>query len=201
MKAFIAIVRKKGWRTDRRNARPELRDDDVLVQVHAAGVNLLDSKIRNGEFKLLCLIAYRSFWVMMWLGSGPSGISSTAIQAWRPGLCTASTGSNRSFAELISMNEDAAAIMPKKLTMEEAASIPLVALRLAGADRESQPEERAKSSHPRGLWGVGTFAIQLGEGSWCNCNTTTSTANLDLVKRLGADIVIDYRRRFLKLLA
>jgi hypothetical protein len=48
---------------------PEVRENDVLVQVHAAGVNLLDSKIRNGEFKLLLLIAYRSFWVMMWLGS------------------------------------------------------------------------------------------------------------------------------------
>ena len=53
---------------------PELRDDDVLVQVHVAGVNLLDSKIRkrkssNSFLPYLCLIAYRSFWVMMWLGS------------------------------------------------------------------------------------------------------------------------------------
>ena len=45
---------------------PEMRDDDVLVQIHAAGVNLLDSKIRDGEFKLSCLIACRSSWVTMW---------------------------------------------------------------------------------------------------------------------------------------
>ena len=49
---------------------PELRQDDVLVQVHAAGVNLLDSKIRKRKTSnSFCLIAYRSFWVMMWLGS------------------------------------------------------------------------------------------------------------------------------------
>jgi alcohol dehydrogenase len=44
---------------------PALRDNDVLVQVYAAGVNLLDSKIRNGEFNFSCLIAFRSFWAMM----------------------------------------------------------------------------------------------------------------------------------------
>ncbi len=76
--------------------------------------------------------------------------------------------------ELISMNEDAIAIMPKKLTMDEAASIPLGGLdRVAGADRESQTEERAKSSHPRGLWGPeaiwkapveGGAAVRLTEG-------------------------------------
>jgi NADPH:quinone reductase-like Zn-dependent oxidoreductase len=48
---------------------PELREDDVLVQIHAAGVNLLDSKIRDGEFKLILPYRLPIIWAMMWLGS------------------------------------------------------------------------------------------------------------------------------------
>jgi hypothetical protein len=70
MKAFIVdrYGKKDGARIGEM-PDPELRDDDVLVQVHAAGVNLLDSKIRNGEFKLLLPYRLPLFWVMMWLGS------------------------------------------------------------------------------------------------------------------------------------
>jgi len=72
MKAFIVdrYGKKDGARIGEM-PDPEVRENDVLVQVHAAAVNLLDSKIRNGEFKLLnsfCLIAYRSSWAKMWLG-------------------------------------------------------------------------------------------------------------------------------------
>jgi len=48
---------------------PELRDDDVMVQVYAAGVNLLDAKIKDGEFKLILPYRLPSFWATMWLGS------------------------------------------------------------------------------------------------------------------------------------
>src|SRR2546427_12386202 len=89
MKAFIL---DRYGRSDRVRAGempdPEVRENDVLIQVHAAGVNLLDSKIRDGEFKLICLIACRSFWAMMWLGSwsGPDpgrGDSSPATRSTR----------------------------------------------------------------------------------------------------------------------
>ena len=69
---------------------PELRDDDVLVEVHAAGVNLLDSKIRNGEFKLI--LPYR---LPLILGHDVAGvvvrvgIARAAVQAGRRGLCAA----------------------------------------------------------------------------------------------------------------
>jgi len=65
---------------------------------------------------------------------------------------------------------------------------------LAGADRESQPEERAKSSHPRGLWGCRNIRDSAGKASGCDRSDDTSTANLDLVKSLGADIAIDYKK-------
>ena len=78
---------------------PQLRDDDVLVQIHAAGVNLLDSKIRDGEFKLI--LPYR---LPLILGNDVAGVvvrvgsRGAAIQAGRRGLCAAATmaGSVRS---------------------------------------------------------------------------------------------------------
>ncbi len=99
-----------------------------------------------------------------------------------------------SFAELISMNEDAVAIMPKKLTMEEAASIPLVGLTAWQAliERANLKKGQKVLIHA-GSGGVGTFAIQLAKHLGAIVATTTSAANLDLVKSLGADTAIDYK--------
>jgi NADPH:quinone reductase-like Zn-dependent oxidoreductase len=92
------------------------------------------------------------------------------------------------------MNEDAVAIMPKKLTMEEAASIPLVGLTAWQALIERANLKRGQTVliHA-GSGGVGTFAIQLAKHLGAIVATTTSTSNLDLVKNLGADIAIDYK--------
>ncbi len=92
------------------------------------------------------------------------------------------------------MNEDAVAIMPRKLTMEEAASIPLVGLTAWQAliERANLKKGQKVLIHA-GSGGVGTFAIQLAKHLGATVATTTSTANLDLVKSLGADIAIDYK--------
>jgi NADPH:quinone reductase-like Zn-dependent oxidoreductase len=197
MKAFIVdrYGKKDGVRIGEM-PDPELRDDDVLVQVHAAGVNLLDSKIRNGEFKLL--LPYR---LPLILGNDVAGVVvrvGSRVRRFKPGdQVYARPPQDRigSFAELISMNEDAVAIMPKKLTMEEAASMPLVALTAWQAliERANLKKGQKVLIHA-GSGGVGTFAIQLAKHLGAIVATTTSTANLDLVKRLGADIVIDYRK-------
>lgn len=99
------------------------------------------------------------------------------------------------FAELIAMNEADVALKPKNLTMEEAASIPLV-----GLTAWQVLIERAKLKKGQkvlihaGSGGVGTFAIQLAKHIGATVATTTSTANVDLVRSLGADVVIDYRK-------
>jgi NADPH:quinone reductase-like Zn-dependent oxidoreductase len=92
------------------------------------------------------------------------------------------------------MNEDAVGIMPKKLTMEEAASIPLVGLTAWQAliERADLTKGQKILIHA-GSGGVGTFAIQLAKHLGATVATTTSTANLDLVKSLGADTAIDYK--------
>src|ERR1043165_4559451 len=108
---------------------PEVRDDDVLIQVHAASVNPLDSKIRDGAFKLI--LPYR---LPLILGNDVAGVVvrvGSRVRRFKPGdEVYARPDKDRigTFAELISMNENDVAIKPKNLTMEEAASIPLVGL-------------------------------------------------------------------------
>ena len=123
------------------------------------------------------------------------GSARAAIQAGRRGLCAADKDRIGAFAEFIAIKEDAVAIKPKQLTMEEAASIPLVGLTAwqALVERANLKTGQKVLIHA-GSGGVGTFAIQLAKHLGATVATTTSTANVDWVKRLGADIVIDYKK-------
>jgi NADPH:quinone reductase-like Zn-dependent oxidoreductase len=103
-------------------------------------------------------------------------------------------GAIGTFAELIAMNEADVALKPRSLSMEEAASVPLVGLTAWQA-----LVERANVQHGQkvfiqaGSGGVGMFAIQLAKRLGATVATTTSVANVELVEGLGADIVIDYK--------
>jgi NADPH:quinone reductase-like Zn-dependent oxidoreductase len=175
---------------------PELRENDVLVQIHAASVNPLDLKIRDGKLKLI--LPYR---LPLILGNDLAGVVvgvGSQVRRFKPGdEVYARPDQDRigAFAEFISMNEDTVANKPKELTMEEAASIPLVGLTAWQAliERANLKKGQKVLIHA-GSGGVGTFAIQLAKHVGAIVATTTSTANLDWVKRLGADIVIDYRK-------
>ena len=183
---------------------PEVRDKDVLVQVHATGVNPLDSKIRDGEFKLV--LPYR---LPLILGNDVAGVVvrvGAKVRRFKPGdEVYARPDKDRigTFAEFIAMNEADVAMKPRNLTMEEAGSVPLVSLTAWQALVEiAQLKKGQKVLIHAGSGGVGTFAIQLAKHLGATVATTTSTANVDLVKNLGADVVIDYKRSdFEKLLS
>jgi NADPH:quinone reductase-like Zn-dependent oxidoreductase len=175
---------------------PEPREDEVLVHVHAAGVNLLDSKIRNGEFKLI--LPYR---LPLILGHDVAGVVvrvGSRVRRFKPGdevYARPADGRIGAFAEFVALNEDDIAIKPKALTMEEAASIPLVGLTAWQALIERANLRRGqKVLIHAGSGGVGTFAIQLAKHVGATVATTTSTANVDLVRSLGAGIAIDYKK-------
>src|SRR5437762_12124125 len=174
---------------------PELREDDVLVQIHAAGVNLLDSKIRNGEFKRI--LPYQ---LPLILGHDVAGVVvrvGSRVRRFKPGdevYARPADGRIGAFAEFIAIKEDDVAVKPKALTMTEAASIPLVGLTAWQALIERANLKRGqKVLIHGGSGGVGTFAIQLAKHVGATVATTTSTANVDLVRSLEADIVIDYK--------
>ena len=197
MKAFI--VDRYGSKDGVRAAEmpdPELRDDDVLVQVHAAGVNLLDSKIRDGEFKLV--LPYR---LPLILGHDVAGVAvrvGPRVRRFRPGDEVYARPDDfriGTFSESIAIKEDSLAIKPHQLTMEEAASIPLVGLTAWQALVEKANLKMGQKVFIQaGSGGVGTFAIQLAKHLGATVATTTSGANADWVKGLGADVVIDYKK-------
>lgn len=175
---------------------PELLDDDVLVQVHAAGVNPLDCKIRNGEFKVVL-----PFRLPLVLGNDVAGTVvqvGPRVRLFKPGdQVYARPHHSRigTFADFIAMNEEDVAIKPPSLTMEEAASIPLAGLTAWQVLVErAQLKAGQKVLIHAGSGGVGTLAIQLAKQLGAFVATTTSEANFELVKRLGADVVIDYRK-------
>jgi alcohol dehydrogenase len=104
------------------------------------------------------------------------------------------------FAELIAISENDVAKKPHALDMEQAASIPLVGLTAWQALVEKaklQPGQKVLIH--AGSGGLGTIAIQLAKHLGATVATTTSTANVEWVKRLGADVVIDYRSNDSKL--
>ena len=175
---------------------PALKEYDVLVEVHAASVNVLDIKIKKGEFKLI--LPYKLPLIM---GNDMAGVVvkvGTKVSRFKIGdEVYARPDKDRigTFAEFISMNEKDVAIKPKNITMEEAASIPLVGLTAWQALVErANLKKGQKVFIQAGSGGVGTFAIQLAKHLGATVATTTSIDNFDLVKGLGADIVIDYRR-------
>jgi NADPH:quinone reductase-like Zn-dependent oxidoreductase len=177
-------------------AKPVVKENDILVQVHSAGVNLLDSKVRNGEFKMM--LPYTTPFI---LGHDVSGavteVGSNASKFKVGDEVYARPADYRigGFAEFISINENDVAFKPKNLSMEEAASLPLVGLTAWQALIEKVNLKKGQKVFIQaGSGGVGTFAIQLAKHLGATVATTTSAANISLVKSLGADIVIDYKK-------
>ena len=196
MKAFV--VDRYGKKEQLRAAdvpEPEVRGDDVLIEVHATAVNLLDSKIRNGEFKLI--LPYRTPFV---LGHDVAGVVvrvGPRVRQFKVGDEVYARPDDfriGTFAERIAVREASVALKPRNLSMVEAASIPLVGLTAWQALVEiARLRKGQKVFIQAGSGGVGTFAIQLAKHLGATVATTTSAGNTALVKGLGADVTIDYR--------
>jgi NADPH:quinone reductase-like Zn-dependent oxidoreductase len=197
MKAFLIDRYGKGHGRIGEVSVPETGVNDVLVQVHASSVNVLDSKISKGEFKLI--LPY-SFPLIM--GNDLAGVVvrvGSGVRRFKAGdevYARAPQDRIGAFAELIAIEESALALKPKNITMQEAASLPLVALTAWQVLVETA---RLKKGHKvfihAGSGGVGTIAIQLAKHLGAFVATTTGTANVDWVKALGADVVIDYKQQ------
>ncbi|AZF40494.1 Bifunctional protein: zinc-containing alcohol dehydrogenase [Pseudomonas sp. R1-43-08] len=176
---------------------PAVGVHDVLVQVHATSVNPLDSKIRAGAFKLI--LPYK---LPLILGNDLAGVvvrTGAAVTRFKPGdevYARPPDAQIGTFAELIAVNEDALALKPSNLDMAQAASIPLAALTAWQALVETAQVKKGQTVliHA-GSGGVGTLAIQLAKHLGAFVATTTSTPNVEWVKALGADVVIDYKQQ------
>lgn len=177
-------------------AEPIAKANEVVVQIHSAGVNLLDSLIRNGEFKLF--LPYKVPFIN---GHDMAGIVTKVgsnVSKFKVGdevYARVSDHHIGTFAEQIAVNESDLALKPKNTSMEEASSIPLVGLTAWQALVEmGNIKKGQKVFIQAGSGGVGTFAIQLAKHLGAFVATTTSETNKAMVQNLGADLVIDYKK-------
>ncbi len=177
--------------------RPTLKDDELLVQVHAAGLNPIDYVVPTGMFKPVL-----HFQLPATLGSDLAGVVTEVgrnVTRFKPGdavfasIFDLGTGS---IAEFAVVPERAAALKPVNLDFVQAASIPMVGLTSWQALKErANLQAGQKVFIPAGAGGIGTFAIQLAKHLGARVGTTTSTGNVELVRGLGADEVVDYKQQ------
>lgn len=175
---------------------PEINEFEVLAEIHAASINPIDFKIRDGKVRLL--IQYK---MPLILGNDFSGVivkvgkKVTRFKVGDEIYARPRKSKIGTFAEYISIHEDDIALKPKNLSFEEAASIPLVGLTSYQALHDiMQLQKGQKILIHAGSGGVGTFAIQLAKAMGATVATTASEAGANLVTSLGADKVINYKK-------
>lgn len=193
MRAFVIEAYKKEPAFIDRPV-PNVGSNEVLVRIHAASINPLDTKIRKGELKLLL-----HYDMPLTLGNDFAGtIIEVGKDVTKFNVGDEVYGRPRSnkigtFAEYLSVHEHDIAIKPKNLSFEEAASIPLVGLTAYQALYDIlKVKNNQKILIHAGSGGVGTFAIQLAKEMGAYVATTASEGS-NLAKSLGADEVINYK--------
>jgi NADPH:quinone reductase-like Zn-dependent oxidoreductase len=173
---------------------PGIEPDDVLIKIHAAGVNPADYQFRRGDFKAFAPLAMPA--ILGWDVSGIVERIGRSVDRFKVGECVfAMTRMNRdgAYAEFMAANSADLAPMPSTLTFEQAAAVPLAALTAWKAlfDVAHVAAGRHVLVHA-GAGGVGSFAVQLAHRAGARVTATASAANVSLVRSLGADQVIDY---------
>jgi NADPH:quinone reductase-like Zn-dependent oxidoreductase len=174
--------------------RPVVGDTDVLVKVGAASINPLDKMVRNGEFKQL--IKYRRPFV---LGHDVAGVVTevgarvTDLQVGDEVYARPRDLRIGTFAEYIAIDQDDVAPKPASLTIHEAAAVPLVALAAWQTLVElAQVKPGQKVLVHAGAGGLGSTVVQLAKHLGAYVATTAHTSDVDRVRELGADEVVDY---------
>jgi NADPH:quinone reductase-like Zn-dependent oxidoreductase len=174
---------------------PEVQVDDILIQVHSAGVNPADCQFRQGYYKDF---APRPLpFILGWDVAGTVASIGKQVQRFRPGdavFAMADMSRNGAYAEYIAVRGDEVAHAPKSIPPQQAAGVPLAALTAWSGlfDHGRLAAGQSVLIHA-GAGGVGLLAVQLAHRAGARVVTTASTANHELLRQLGADQCIDYR--------
>ena len=176
---------------------PTLKPDEILVRVHAVGLNPIDNLIPKGSFKPIL-----RFQLPATMGSDLAGVVAevgsgvTRFKAGDAVFASIFDLGIGALAEFAVVPESAAALKPSNLDFVQAASIPMVGLTSWQALKErARVQSGQKVFIPAGSGGIGTFAIQLAKHLGAKVGTTTSTGNVELVRSLGADEIVDYKQQ------
>ena len=175
--------------------KPVIRDHEVLIHVRAAGVNPADWAIVSG----LPYIARPIYGLRRPRNSVRGTDVAGTVEAVGGGVTRFTPGdevfgwSNGSYAEYTSATEDSLALKPANLTFVQAAAVPmagLVALQAIRDHGKVQPGQKVLVNGASG--GIGTFAVQIAKALGADVTGVCSTRNVDMVRSIGADRVIDY---------
>jgi len=173
--------------------QPQPQHGEVLVRVRAAGVNPADWKLRSGMMK--------AFWSATFPyvpGADLAGVVEKVgpgVTAFQPGQAVFGRSSNGSYAEYSTAPANALAPKPESLSYDEAATIPVGATTAWQGIFDHgnlQPGQRVLILG--GAGGVGLFAVQFARWKGAHVIATASTRNIDFVRSLGAETVIDYTK-------
>lgn len=172
---------------------PKPSENQVLIEVHAAGVNPSDWKIRDGLFKTFHKITFPAV-----LGGDLSGtISQTGanVADFKVGdKVYARTSGGGAFAEYASTDAANVALKPDTFSFQEAAALPLVGLVAWEVLDKANVQQGSKVLIHGGAGGAGAVAVQLAKYKGASVAATAGEADLDFVKNLGASVVIDYKK-------
>ena len=179
--------------------KPVVKDDQVLVRIQAASVNPLDWHFLRGTPRLARLVMGLLKPKKKILGADIAGRVEAVgrnVTQFQPGDEVFGDSFERglgAFAEYVCVTENALVLKPTGTTFEEAAAVPVAALTALQALRDKgqiQPGQKVLINGASG--GVGTFAVQIGKSFGAEVTGVCSTRNLDMVRSIGADQVIDY---------
>ncbi len=174
--------------------KPTVKDNQVLIEIHSASVNPIDYKIIEGILKQIrklnfpCPIGFDVAGIVVERGSNVTNLKVgdevySRVPSESPGT----------FAEYIAVDSDVVCLKPSNLNFSESASLPLVGLTTIQSFDKASLKSGNKVLIHAGSGGIGTFAIQYAKSKRAYVYTTTSTKNVEWVKELGADRVIDYK--------
>jgi NADPH:quinone reductase-like Zn-dependent oxidoreductase len=176
--------------------KPTPADDEVLVKVHAASVNPLDWHYMRGSPYIMRLGAGLGAPNDAGMGVDFAGTVDAVgrnVKRFKPGD-EVFGGRGGAFAEYVAIPEDRAlALKPANVTFEQAASVPIAAITALQALRDKgklKPGQKVLINGASG--GVGTFAVQIAKSFGAEVTGVCSTRNVDMVRLIGADHVIDY---------
>jgi NADPH:quinone reductase-like Zn-dependent oxidoreductase len=177
--------------------KPVVKENYVLVSVHAAGVNAGDYfSMRGRPWVVRMVVGFpkpRNY-ILGWDVAGRVEAVGRRVTRFQPGD-EVFASCNHAFAEFVSAAEDKVATKPANLTFEQAAAVPTAALTALQGLRDAgnvQPGQKVLINGASG--GVGTFAVQIAKSFGAEVTGVCSTRNVDMVRSIGADHVIDYTK-------
>jgi NADPH:quinone reductase-like Zn-dependent oxidoreductase len=180
---------------EREMAQPIIQDDQVLLEIHATSINPIDWKLRAGYLKEMLPFDFPI--ILGWDAAGIIAEKGKNVSNFEVGdrvFTRPATTRQGTYAEYVAVEENLLAHMPSSMSFEDAAAIPLAGLTawqclvdFSGIKKDDKVLIHA------GAGGVGTFAIQIAKSFGAYVATTASEKNVEFLKSLGADVVINYK--------